>query len=222
MKAVIFDCDGVLVDSEIQSVRIGLAAARKLGLTYTEDEYIHRFVGTTMDAFFTTLDADLFDTFGTRLSENFVRTFLADETKKIDSELAAIEGVAEAIKNIKSPLAVASSSGSKRLRFKLKKIDLLTISDPHIYSGEDMENGKPAPDLYLHAAAQLDIPAIDCFAVEDSVHGVVSAKAAGMTVIGFTGGGHCLSGHNIHLETAGADAVITHMCELSQTLAAFD
>ncbi len=221
MKAVIFDCDGVLVDSEIQSVRIGLAATRNLGLSYTEDEYIQRFLGTTMDAFFTKLNADHFDALGSPLPENFARTLLADETAKIDAGLTAIDGVREAIERIAVPLAVASSSGPDRLRFKLEKTGLLTTFDPHIYSGENVVNGKPAPDLYLHAAAQLAIPAVDCVAIEDSVHGVVSAKAAGMTVIGFTGGGHCLLGHDNHLEKAGADAVVNHMRELTQTLAAF-
>ena len=221
MDAVIFDCDGVLVDSEILTVRFGMRAVKALGLSYSEDEYIHRFLGTTMDTYFATLEADRMETLGEPLPEGFAASLLTDSKKEMDAALAAVGGVHDAITAISAPLAVASSSGLERLRFKLKKTGLLEIFDPHIYSGEEVQNGKPAPDLYLHTAEQLNVPATACIAIEDSVHGVASAKAAGMTVIGFTGGGHCRAGHDAYLSDAGADIVVSHMNDLSEALASF-
>lgn len=221
MDAVIFDCDGVLVDSEILTVRFGMRAVKALGLSYSEDEYIHRFLGTTMDAYFATLEADRMETLGKSLPEGFASSLLTDSKKEMDAALAAVDGVHDAVAAVSMPMAVASSSGLERLRFKLKKTGLLEAFDPHVYSGEEVKNGKPAPDLYIHTAEQLNVPTAVCIAIEDSVHGVVSAKAAGMTVLGFTGGGHCRAGHDTYLSDAGADVVVNHMNDLSDALASF-
>jgi len=221
VDAVIFDCDGVLVDSEILAIRFGLRAVKALGLTYDEDEYIHRFLGTTMDAYFATLEADRIAALGKPLPDGFAESLLTDSKKEMDAELAAVDGVHDAVAAVAQPLAVASSSGLERLHFKLKKTELLNFFGSHIYSGEQVENGKPAPDLYLHAAEQLSVRPAACVAIEDSMHGVASAKAAGMTVIGFTGGGHCRPGHETYLSDAGADVVIGHMDDLEETLTRF-
>ena len=208
------------MDSEIIAVRSGLRAVKILGLSYTEDEYIHRFLGTTLAAYFSGLEADHLEAFGTTLPEGFADRLLQESKAEMDANLAALPGVHDALKTIEFPLAVASSSGLSRLRFKLEKTGLLNAFDPHVYSGEDVMNGKPAPDLYLHTAEKLNVPATACVAVEDSVHGVVSAKSAGITVIGFTGGGHCRAGHGDFLFHAGADRVVNHMDQLKQTLSA--
>jgi beta-phosphoglucomutase-like phosphatase (HAD superfamily) len=221
LDAVIFDCDGVLVDSEILAIRFGLRAVEALGLSYTEDEYIHRFLGTTMDAYFATLEADRMAALGKPLPDGFAESLLTNSKREMDAALAAIEGVHSAVSAVTVPTAVASSSGLERLRFKLEKTGLLEAFNPHFYSGEQVKNGKPAPDLYLHTAEQINIPAAACVAIEDSVHGVVAAKAAGMTVIGFTGGGHCRPGHGTYLSDAGADIVIDHMDQLAETLRRF-
>lgn len=218
MDAVIFDCDGVLVDSEILALRFGMHAAKALGLSYDEDEYIHRFMGTTMKAYFNRLEADRIAAVGKPLPDGFADTLLTDSKKEMDAELVAIAGTHAAVASLDQSLAVASSSGLDRLHFKLKKTGLLQFFGTHIYSGEDVENGKPAPDLYLHTAERLDIKTTSCVAIEDSVHGVKSAKTAGMTVIGFTGGGHCRPGHGKYLSDAGADVVIGHMDDLKETL----
>ncbi len=221
MEAVIFDCDGVLVDSEILAVRVGLRAVKELGLSYSEDEYIHRFLGTTMNAYFKNVEEDHREAHGTSVPDGFFETLLSDSRDEMDAALVAIEGTHAAVESIAVPLAVASSSGVERLNFKLNKTGLFEAFAPHIYSGELVQNGKPAPDLYLHAADKLDVAAKACVAIEDSVHGVISAKAAGMTVVGFTGGGHCRAGHDTYLSDAGADIVVGHMKDLSTTLARF-
>ena len=222
MNAVIFDCDGVLVDSEIIAVRAELRALKVLGLQYDEDEYVHRHLGTTVDAFFSALDADHQETFGTPLPDGFADRLLQETKDEMDATLEAIPGVHDAVAAISRPAAMASSSGLKRLHFKLKKTNLHTAFDPHIYSGEQVKNGKPEPDLFLFAAEKLGIPTPACVAIEDSVNGVKSAKAAGMTVIGFTGGSHCLLGHNGYLADAGAVMVINHMDLLKDALASIN
>lgn len=221
MDAVIFDCDGVLVDSEILAVRVGLRAVKELGLSYSEDEYIHRFLGTTIDAYFKNVEEDHREAHGTSVPNGFFKTLMKDSREEMDAALAAIDGTHAAVRSIAVPLAVASSSGIERLHFKLNKTGLIEAFAPHIYSGELVQNGKPAPDLYLHAAEQLNVPAKACVAIEDSVHGVISAKAAGMTVVGFTGGGHCRPGHDRYLSDAGADTVVNHMNDLQDALAIF-
>lgn len=221
MNAVIFDCDGVLVDSEILAVRVGLRAVKALKLSYSEDEYIHRFLGTTIDAYFKKVEEDHQEAHGTSVPEGFLEALLRDSRDEMDAALTAIDGTHAAVQSIAVPLAVASSSGIERLHFKLNKTGLFEAFAPHIYSGELVENGKPAPDLYLHASAQLGISAKACVAIEDSVHGVISAKAAGMTVVGFTGGGHCRPGHDRYLSDAGADIVVNHMDNLQDALTTF-
>jgi len=221
MKAVIFDCDGVLVDSEILAVRVGLRAVKELDLSYSEDEYIHRFLGTTMDAYFKKVDEDHREAHGTPVPAGFFETLMKDSREDMDAALVAIDGTHAAVQSIAVPLAVASSSGMERLHFKLNKAGLIEAFAPHIYSGELVQNGKPEPDLYLHTAEQLNIPAEACVAIEDSVYGVISAKAAGMSVVGFTGGGHCRAGHGRYLSNAGADTVVNHMNKLQDALTVF-
>lgn len=218
MTAIIFDCDGVLVDSEIIAVRAELHALDELGLTYDEDEYIHRHLGMTVAAFFAALEAEHQDTFGKPLPDGFTEKLLQNTKDEMDATLEALPGVHDVVDAIQHPLAVASSSGLNRLHFKLKKTDLHHRFDPHIYSGDQVEKGKPAPDLFLFAAEQLGIHPEKCIAIEDSVNGVKSALAAGMTVIGFTGGSHCRPSHTKYLSDAGASVVVDHMDKLLSTL----
>ena len=218
MSAVIFDCDGVLVDSEIIAVRAELRALKELGLSYDEDEYLHRHLGTTADAFFTSLEADHREAFGTSLPDGFADRLLQETKDEMNATLEAMPGVHDAVAAVQSPIAVASSSGLQRLKYKLEQTELLSFFIPHIYSGEQVERGKPAPDLFLFTAECLGIHASACIAIEDSVNGVKSAKSAGMTVVGFTGGSHCRSGHGSYLSDASAAVVINHMSQLEETL----
>lgn len=221
-EAVIFDCDGVLVDSEAVVARVALKALKDLGLPYDSDTFTHRFTGMTVDAYFTALNDDHHDKFGKRLPHGFAEQLLEDTKLEMDETLEAIPGVHAAVTAINgAALAVASSSGLERLRAKLKKAQLYDAFAPHYYSGDQVENGKPAPDLFLYAARELGIAAESCVAIEDSVNGVKSAVAAGMQVIGFSGGSHCQDGHDSFLEAAGAVVVINHMTHLGNALESF-
>jgi beta-phosphoglucomutase-like phosphatase (HAD superfamily) len=116
----------------------------------------------------------------------------------------------ELVESLHCDLAVASGSSVEGLQWKLKKTDLHAAFDPHIYSANEVPNGKPAPDVFLLAAERLGVAPADCIVVEDGRNGVIGAVAAGMTAIGFTAGGHCGPGHGDSLLAAGArDAFAT-------------
>ncbi len=116
------------------------------------------------------------------------------------------------------PRAVASSSRAEVLSAKLGRLGLLPHLLPHVYSGDDVAEGKPAPDLFLHAARALGVEPSDCLVVEDSVNGVVAGVAAGMAVCAFTAGGHCFDGHEARLREAGAGISAATFAELRAAL----
>jgi beta-phosphoglucomutase-like phosphatase (HAD superfamily) len=115
-------------------------------------------------------------------------------------------------------MAVASGSGLERLEHSLKLTRLWDLFAPHIYSTEQVANGKPAPDIYLFAANKLGVNPSQCLVIEDSEHGACAGKAAGMTVYGFTGGSHCNRAWDVRLQQAGADAVFSDMPSLKAAL----
>ena len=135
-----------------------------------------------------------------------------------DSELVATPGIDAALSAIKSPVCVASSSAPDRLRYTLSLVGLFTRFDPHIFSATQVQREKPAPDLFLFAAGQMEVEPSTCLIVEDSVAGVMAAVRAGMRVIGFAGGSHCGLGHAERLRQAGADQVITDFRDLMPLL----
>lgn len=115
---------------------------------------------------------------------------------------------------------MASSSPRAELLEKLERTGLRQTFDPHIYSAEQVERGKPAPDVFLFAAAQLAAPPLDCVVIEDSVNGVLAARAAGMRVWGFIGGSHADAAMGRRLAEAGADSIIPHHEALTVALQA--
>jgi len=217
--AVIFDCDGVLVNSEEIVQRVELRRLSEIGLHYELPEFADRFMGVTEAAFFAGLDADHRARFGKPLPGDFETNLLSAFVEEFAHALVAHDGVAGVVAAISGPKAVASSSGTERLAHKLRLVGLYDAFAPHVYSGDVVANGKPAPDLFLYAAEKLGIAPKACAAVEDSVNGVLSAVAAGMTVIGYVGGRHCTPHQTGKLRKAGAVAVIDHMNQLLPTLA---
>jgi HAD superfamily hydrolase (TIGR01509 family) len=129
-------------------------------------------------------------------------------------------GIEAVLDGLSSRMCVASSSSPERLRHTLGLVDLYRRFDPHVFSATMVARGKPAPDLFLHAAAQMGADPAGCVVIEDSVPGVTAAVAAGMTAIGFVGGGHCGTGHADRLRSAGAALVVETMTELLPALTA--
>jgi beta-phosphoglucomutase-like phosphatase (HAD superfamily) len=187
---VIFDCDGVLVDSEVIAMRVECEELGKLGLHYSPAEFCRRFMGLTNREFFAELDRDRRARMGRPLPDSFVTARRARLEAAFEDCLVAVEGAREAVMAAPAPVAVASSSGQKGLEVKLGLAGLRDLFDPHIYGGDRVPRGKPDPDLFLLTARELGAPPARCLVVEDSLNGIAAGLAAGMTVWGFTGGGH--------------------------------
>ena len=136
--------------------------------------------------------------------------------EKFEAIIFDCDGVHEPAQKWQGARAVASSSSAENLALKLRITRLSSIFDPHVYSADEVAAGKPDPAIYLHAAQQLSISPKHCVAIEDSINGIVSARAAGMRAIGFTEGRHCLPHHGDLLRRAGADAIASSMQELAE------
>jgi HAD superfamily hydrolase (TIGR01509 family) len=181
---VIFDCDGVLVDSERISVAIDVRVLAELGWPLTEAEVIDRFVGRS-EAY---MVAEIEKALGRRLAAGWDEDYRRLYRDAFEAELAPVEGVVAALDALRAPTCVASSSSHERLRHTLGLTGLLERFDGRIFSADDVRHGKPAPDLFLHAAATLGADAVRCAVVEDSRHGVEAARAAGMHAFAYAGG----------------------------------
>jgi len=218
MKLIIFDCDGVLVDSEALLVDIEMTFLNKHGLEFTTGAYIDQFMGIPMNDWLKKASAMLVERRGEALPEDFFKPLEMLITRKIESELQAVAGALDVIRSIETPKCVASSSSITGLKSKLVNTGLFELFSPYIYSTQLVTHGKPAPDLFLYAAQQLNAQPAHCVVVEDSANGVLAGKRAGMHVIGFTGGGHCPEDHASALLAKGADAIAADFSELSSLL----
>lgn len=217
-EAILFDCDGVLVDSEKIYVDVEREHLARIGLNYDLDEYMDRFQGLGATDFWAALDRDHRAIGKGPLPETFADDLDADTMDRINRELTEISGIKQLLEVHDGPRAVASSSRLRRLIHKLQHTGLYDFFEPHVYSGEQVENGKPAPDLFLFAAARLGVAPAKCLVIEDSANGVKAGLAAGMTVWGFVGGGHSHDGHREQLAAAGAHRVIDSHDDLAKLL----
>ena len=215
MDLLIFDCDGVLVDSEIVSFEVEAAALTAAGIRVAPRDLLARFVGTSSSAMFATLSRE----HGVALPEGFAASVARRIHEAFETDLRPIAGIAELLAALPDRKCVASSSDPARIRQSLSLTAILHHFEPHIFSATQVRHGKPAPDLYLFAAERMGTPPSRCLAIEDSVAGVTAARAAGMTVLGFTGGSHCLAGHADKLRAAGAAEVFESMAAVGRRLA---
>jgi HAD superfamily hydrolase (TIGR01509 family) len=217
-EAILFDCDGVLVDSEKIYVDVEREHLAGIGLHYDLDDYMDRFQGLGSEDFWAALDLDYRRLGKGPLPATFGPELDAATLERIDRELTEISGIKQLLEAHDGPRAVASSSRLHRLVHKLKHTGLFSYFDPHIYSGEQVANGKPAPDLFLFAAGKLGVSPGATLVVEDSANGVRAGLAAGMTVWGFVGGGHSHDGHAEQLRAAGAHLVVDGHDNLAERL----
>ena len=183
-ELVIFDCDGVLVDSERLAVRIDVQVLAQLGWVLTEAECIERFVGRSDQSVKADIEAQL----GRALADNWTDEFEALYRAAFASELTPVPGVIEALDQIALPTCVASSGSHDKMRFTLGLTGLYERFAGRIFSVSEVARGKPAPDLFLHAASRMGVAPEACAVVEDSRYGVAAARAAGMRAFGFAGG----------------------------------
>ncbi|MFF2078026.1 HAD family hydrolase [Kitasatospora sp. NPDC058162] len=196
IELVIFDCDGVLLDSERLAVKIDAQVCAAVGWPLSETEIVERFVGRSHAYMTAELEAHA----SVPLEPGWERAFQHLYDEAFAAELAPVDGVVEALAQLARAGArdcVASSSSHSRLRRTLGQTGLLARFEGRVFSAEDVANGKPAPDLFLHAAAVTGVEPAACLVVEDSKHGVAAARAAGMRSLGFHGGltpAHWLAG----------------------------
>ncbi|MDO8296549.1 MAG: HAD family phosphatase [Caulobacter sp.] len=219
--AVIFDCDGVLVDSEILAIEVEIVLLAECGLVYEPDVYHHRFLGLNDTAYHAALDLDCRERTGGPLPMDFLRRARDERWAACQTRLTEVAGCGAAVAALSLPKAVASSSGAAFLREKLRLTGLLPAFDPHVYSADLVARAKPHPDIFLHAAGALAVEPDGCLAIEDSVNGVTSARAAGMTVWAFAGGGHMDGAAADRLIEAGAHRLVGHWDEAAALFAAF-
>jgi len=210
---LIFDCDGVLVDSEVLSCRIDAEFLTEIGIPYTTDEIARQFLGVSLKTIISRIEAER----DCRLPDDFSERLNSILFARFETDLKPIEGVREAILSLPYPRCVASSSVPERIALSLRVTGLSDLFDD-IFSSTQVPRGKPAPDLFLHAASSMKARPEDCVVIEDSVAGVQAALAAGMRVIGFAGGGHCGPDHTEKLRQAGAPVVIERMADLKSTV----
>ncbi len=212
---IIFDCDGVLVDSEIISCRTHAAVLTRYGYPITSEQVFDRFLGRSARQAHAEVEAEL----GRALSDEY-HTALQDELyRTFEAELEAIAGIHESLDEIALPACVASSGSHQRMRITLGRTRLYERFAPNIFSASEVANGKPAPDLFLFAAEKMKTKPERCLVVEDSISGITAARAAGMTVLGFCGGSHCRNGHPETLRAAGAHGTFADMRQLPALIA---
>ncbi len=186
-ELVIFDCDGVLVDSERISVRVGVGVLAEHGWHLTEEDFAARFVGCSAAEFQRGIGeyvgADLAREWDERYSSRFRAAF--------ESDLEAVHGVLEVLQALAAhgvPTCVASNSDHRHIEHVLELAGLHDRLAGRVFSAHDVAEGKPAPDLFLHAARSLGTAPEDCVVVEDSPFGAMAARAAGMRCYGYAGG----------------------------------
>ncbi len=211
---VIFDCNGVLVDSEPLATAIVSQEFMRAGFPLTPDVVARYFTGRRPADMFAEVEMAA----RRKLPPDFASTVASATLRRFRVELRATKHAAYALSWLRGPKCVASSSSFDRIRVSLESTDLIRFFEPNLFSANDVRNGKPAPDLFLHAASRMHVAPRECIGVEDSAVGVAAGVAAGMTVIGFTGGSHASGQLDGHLRTAGASAVINDLRSLKSTI----
>lgn len=212
---VIFDCDGVLVDSEMIASRELAAYLTDLGRPTTGAQCREAFTGLSIQAVGERVRRE----WGLTLPDGFIATLRERDREAFDRELKAIPGISAALDDLDQRgvrYCVASSGTPEKIRHSLELTGLIDRFDGHLFSASQVTHGKPAPDLFILAATRMGAAPGDCLVIEDSPAGVAGAKAAGMRVLGFTGGGHC--GADYTAKLGHADAVFSDMSTLTDLL----
>jgi HAD superfamily hydrolase (TIGR01509 family) len=208
---LIFDCDGVLIDSMSLHNQVESEAYRQMGIVIEPRELGRRFAGMPMREAFTVLEKE----FGISIPAGFEEMLEEKKTEVFSKSLAAMEGIHETLDALeKLPRCIASGSRIQALQDSLKIVNLYERFAPHVFSSQMVVRGKPHPDLFLYAAEKMKIAPDECLVIEDAVAGVTAARAANMRVFGFVGGAHCGESHANMLLEAGAEKVFSRINEL--------
>lgn len=213
-RLLIFDCNGVLVDSEAIVATVAAEQLTRVGFAVSPETVSQLFAGRRPVDVLARLEVAA----GRQLPPDFAATLATVTLDRLRLEVRATAHVDHALTWLRGRKCVASSSPLARVRVSLDITGLLRYFDPYLFSASEVERGKPAPDLFLHAATRMRVKPADCIVVEDSPAGVAAATAAGMTSIGFVGGSHSDGSLGAQLTKAGARAVIFDMRALKSTV----
>lgn len=183
---VIFDCDGVLIDSEIISARVLMAALEEAGVAVDFPYFKAHFLGRSFPRVAESIRQD----FRVRLPETFESDYRARLLAAFERELKPVKGIIGVLENLAVRACVATSSSPQRVGRSLQLSGLDRFFGGDVFTASQVANGKPAPDLFLHAAAQCGVDPARCLVIEDSLPGLEAARAAGMPVWHFIGGSH--------------------------------
>jgi len=211
---VIFDCNGVLVDSEPLATSIVSQEFMRAGFNLTPDIVARYFTGRRPADMFAEVEIAA----GRKLPPGFAATVASATLRRFRAELRATAHMAQALSWLRGPKCVASSASFDRIRVSLESTDLIRYFDPYLFSATEVRQGKPAPDLFLYAAGKMHVEPRACIVVEDSAVGVAAGVAAGMTAVGFVGGSHAGPRLSEQLRAAGARAVVSDMRALKGTI----
>jgi len=214
VSLVIFDCDGVLIDSEILVCDITGQELRRLGYQITLDEVIDRYAGRPEAAMIAEIELD----WGRPVPESFFQAMRQRVEQAYATELRVMPGIVDLLGRLPVDFCVASSSYPAKLALGLRSVGLYDRFAPNIVSASFVHHGKPAPDIFVFASGWMHRAVQECLVIEDSVPGVRAAVSAGMRVIGFVGGRHCPPPHRERLLAAGAQSVIGSFDELDPLL----
>ncbi|RFC65431.1 HAD family phosphatase [Fulvimarina endophytica] len=220
-KLMIFDCDGVLVDSEIIAADVQAKLIAEYGIEMSAEDLASRFAGLTFPMILERISEES----GQPISASLIDRSDAEVDRRLAEEVEELPGVREAVEAFAArgvPYCICSNSSSKRLELELDHVGLWDYFTPHVFSAGEVgtKKGKPAPDVFLHACKTFGVSPSETFVVEDSVHGVAAASAAGCRVVGFTGASHSYPGHAEALAEAGATTVINRLSDLPATVEA--
>ena len=217
MDAIILDFDGVLLESEYEGNRHLAELLTELGHPTSVEEALAHFIGLSGHDFIAAIEAYI----GARLPPEFHERRGVEDARALREGVAAVAGAIEFVRSLPPdlPKAVASSSTTEWVRTHLDHLGLGAVFGDHIYSGrENVERGKPAPDLYWYVAEQLGVPIERCTIIEDSEVGAKGAVASGARVIGLVAGSHCLPGHDARLKALGVGDVACSFDEVRRLL----
>lgn len=186
LKCVIFDCDGVLVDSEMIGNRVLLSMAREHGLEITLEEWIKKFKGRSLSDCFLQIEKAI----SKKLPEHFEKEYRRQSFEAFKKEIRPVEGAREFIESLNVPFCVASSGPQAKIRLNLTATGLIDLFENNIFSCYDINSWKPEPDIYLHAAKEMGFKVEECIVIEDSRPGVIAAKTGGFKVYGYAHDGN--------------------------------
>jgi HAD superfamily hydrolase (TIGR01509 family) len=214
-RAIIYDFDGVLADSEVLSNSVIAEVVTELGVPTSVEDAYRTYMGKRLDDVIATIERVT----GRKLPADFADSYQVRTFDAFRAELKPVTGAREFLAAWRDvPSCIASSSSPERLALSLEVLDMAALFEGRVFSASNVARGKPHPDIFLYAAEQLGIAPADCIVIEDSVGGITAARAAGATSIGLTAASHIKPGFDARLREAGADHVVASFAELDRVI----